>query len=103
MTTTGDPTPSLIEFGTLPSGITFKDNGNGTGTLSGTASQLGNYQIFFGASNGVGGQVAQAFTLTIGGLRITTTSLPPLTLGTPLQHFSWYGNRWRGTDQVGPR
>ena len=83
VTTTGDPTPSLIEFGTLPSGITFRDNGDGTGTLSGTSSALGNFQIFFGASNGVGPQVVQEFTLTIGGLRITTTSLPPLTLGVP--------------------
>jgi hypothetical protein len=85
VTTTGAPVPSLIEFGTLPSGVTFKDNGNGTGTLSGTTSQLGSYQIFFRASNVVGPVFSQEFTLTIGGLLITTTSLPPLTLG---QHYS---------------
>jgi hypothetical protein len=85
VTTTGAPTATLIEFGALPSGITFHDNGNGTATLSGTTSQVGTYQIFFGANNGVGPEVAQAFTLTIGGLQITTTSLPPLTLGV---HYS---------------
>jgi hypothetical protein len=85
VTTTGNPTPSLIEFGGLPSGISFHDNGNGTGTLSGTTSQRGTYEIFFGASNGVGPLVSQEFTLTVGGLQITTTSLPPLTLGT---HYS---------------
>ncbi len=83
VTTTGDPTPTLVEFGNLPSGITFRDNGDGTGTLSGTTSALGTYEFFFGADNGVGPQVAQEFTLTVGGLRITTTSLPALTLGVP--------------------
>jgi hypothetical protein len=83
VTTTGDPTPNLIEFGTLPGGISFRDNGNGSGTLSGTSSAVGTFQFFFGASNGVGPQVVQEFTLTMGGLRITTTSLPALTLGAP--------------------
>src|SRR6267378_5098114 len=38
VTTTGSPTPTLTETGALPSGVTFKDNGNGTGTLSGTTA-----------------------------------------------------------------
>src|SRR4029077_13171511 len=38
VTTTGAPTPSLSETGALPSGVTFRDNGNGTATLSGTAA-----------------------------------------------------------------
>ena len=59
VTTTGDPTPSLVEFGTLPSGVTFTDNGDGTGTLAGTSSAVGTFQFFFGASNGVGPQVVQ--------------------------------------------
>ena len=32
--TTGTPSPSLSETGKLPSGVTFVDNNNGTGTLS---------------------------------------------------------------------
>jgi hypothetical protein len=33
---TGYPKPALTESGTLPSGVTFVDGGNGTGRLSGT-------------------------------------------------------------------
>ena len=36
VTTKGFPTAALSESGTLPSGVTFTDNGNGTATLSGT-------------------------------------------------------------------
>ena len=54
--TTGDPTPAIKETAFLPAGITFVDNGNGTGTLSGTPEPLdatGNYDLIFTASNGV--------------------------------------------------
>ena len=85
VTTRGAPTATLIEFGALPSGITFHSSGGGTGTLSGTTSQVGTYQVFFGANNGVGPEVSQEFTLTVSGLQITTASLPALTLGT---HYS---------------
>ena len=36
VTTTGNPDAALSETGTLPSGVTFTDNGNGTATLAGT-------------------------------------------------------------------
>ena len=36
VTTTGFPTSTLSESGTLPGGVTFTDNGNGTATLAGT-------------------------------------------------------------------
>ena len=65
VTTTGAPAPSLTESGTLPAGVTFKDNGNGTGTLSGTASgSASTFPITFTASNGVGTAATQNFTLT---------------------------------------
>src|SRR5260370_7090702 len=41
VTTTGLPTPSITESGTLPAGVTFLDNGDGTGTLSGTPTASG--------------------------------------------------------------
>jgi Domain of unknown function (DUF1929)/PKD domain/Putative Ig domain len=68
VTTTGSPTPSLSETGALPSGVTFKDNGNGTGTLSGTPASgtAGTYPLTFTASNGVGTAASQSFTLTVG-------------------------------------
>jgi hypothetical protein len=83
VTSTGTPTPTVSEYGTLPSGITFTPNGNGRGTLAGTSSQAGTFQIGFVASNGEGSNATQFFTLTIGGLQITTTSLPALTEGSP--------------------
>lgn len=67
VTTSGYPTPSIAESGALPSGVSFADNGNGTGTLSGTPASgtSGTYKITFAAANGVGGNASQAFTLTV--------------------------------------
>jgi hypothetical protein len=69
VTTTGSPTPSLTETGALPSPVTFKDNGSGTATLSGTpaAGTAGSYSITIKASNGVGTAATQSFTLTVNG------------------------------------
>ena len=38
VTTAGTPAPSLSVTGTLPGGLTFHDNGNGSGVLGGTAA-----------------------------------------------------------------
>ena len=67
MTTTGSPRRRSRVTGALPAGVTFVDNGNGTGTLSGTpaAGTAGAYAFTFTATNGVGSPVAQTFTLTI--------------------------------------
>src|SRR6185437_5977432 len=65
VTATGTPTPSLTESGALPSGITFHDNGNGSATLSGTASVAGTFPITFTATNGVGSPATQDFTLMV--------------------------------------
>ena len=83
VTATGVPTPSLAEAGTLPTGVTFVDNGNGTGTLSGTAGTTGTYPITFTANNGVGTAATQNFTLTIGQApAITSASSATFTAGT---------------------
>jgi hypothetical protein len=68
VTTTGFPTPSIARGGVaLPSGVTFTDNGNGTGTLAGTpgAGTGGTYAITFTGTNAAGSSPAQAFTLTV--------------------------------------
>ena len=67
MTTTGTPTPALSESGTLPSGVSFVDNGNGTGSLAGTPAvgTRGTYPITIGATNGVQPDASQSFTLTV--------------------------------------
>src|SRR5208282_19352 len=46
-TTGGVPNPALSETGALPTGVTFTDNGNGSGKLSGTpaAGTGGTYAI----------------------------------------------------------
>ena len=67
VTTSGAPTPSITESGHLPTGLTFVDNGNGTGTLSGTPLVFigGDFNISFTAQNGVGSPAVQPFTIIL--------------------------------------
>jgi hypothetical protein len=65
VTTTGFPTPSITEKGTLPKGVKFLDNGNGTATLSGTPTAKGTFSLTFTASNSVGSAATQTFILTV--------------------------------------
>jgi hypothetical protein len=62
---TGAPQPTLSVAGALPSGVTFTDNGNGTGTFAGTATPVGVYPLTITASNGVSPDATQNFTLTV--------------------------------------
>jgi hypothetical protein len=59
--------PALSESGTLPTGVTFVDNGDGTATLSGTpdVGQDGTYFLTITAKNGVTPDGTQTFTLTV--------------------------------------
>ena len=83
VTTTGYPTPSLSETGALPSGVTFVDNHNGTGTLSGTPTANGVFSLSLSASNGIGSNAMQAFTLTVNQApAITSASNTTFTVGT---------------------
>jgi hypothetical protein len=68
VTTTGTPAVTTItKTGSLPSGVIFTDNSDGTATLSGTpaAGTNGNYSISITASNGVAPDATQNFTLTV--------------------------------------
>ena len=67
VTTTGSPTPTITESGPLPSGITLTDNGNGTATLTGTATtgSQGSYPLTISAANGMTPNASQSFTLTV--------------------------------------
>jgi hypothetical protein len=85
VTTTGSPTPSITQTGALPSGVTFTNNGNGTGTLAGTpaAGTAGTYPITFTAANGVAPNATQNFTLTVGASpAITSASSTAFVAGT---------------------
>jgi hypothetical protein len=61
------PVPSITESGSLPAGVSFTDNGNGTAQLSGTpaAGSGGTYPIIITAGNGVSPAATQSFTLTV--------------------------------------
>jgi hypothetical protein len=67
VSTTGVPAPGLTETGALPAGVTFRDNGNGTATLAGTAAagSGGVYSFGITASNGTSPNAIQAFRLTV--------------------------------------
>ncbi len=66
-TTTGFPVPALTQTGTLPDGITFVDNGDGTATLAGTPleASLGTYSWVVTAQNGLNLSATQSFTLIV--------------------------------------
>jgi hypothetical protein len=72
VTTTGSPTPGLSFTGSLPSPITFVDNGDGTATISGTPAGASVTTITITAANGVGTNATQTFTLTASAVSCTT-------------------------------
>ncbi|TLY49392.1 MAG: hypothetical protein E6K53_13825, partial [Gammaproteobacteria bacterium] len=77
VTTTGTPTPTIARGGVaLPSGVTFADNGNGTATLvnNPAAGTGGSYAITFTASNGVGSNAVQSFTLIVNQSPVITSA-----------------------------
>ena len=65
VTTTGNPTAALSQTGSLPSGVTFTDNGNGTATLAGTPATGGSFPLTITATDGTAPNASQAFTLTV--------------------------------------
>jgi LmbE family N-acetylglucosaminyl deacetylase len=71
VSTSGSPLPALAKTGTLPTGISFTDNGDGTATLGGTAAAVAappgsqtNYPLTFNATSAAG-NASQSFTLTV--------------------------------------
>ncbi|KAA1421815.1 hypothetical protein F0U44_05975 [Nocardioides humilatus] len=64
VTTSGTPVPILSATG-LPAGVTFTDNGNGTGTIAGTSSAAGNHVLTLHAWNGTDPPAEETFTLTV--------------------------------------
>jgi parallel beta-helix repeat protein len=65
----GFPAASLTEFGVLPAGLTWTDNGNGTASLGGTPlasiTRATVYRLTIRAGNGAGSIATQLFTLTL--------------------------------------
>jgi LPXTG-site transpeptidase (sortase) family protein len=68
ITAVGNPQTMTISLvGSLPSGVTFTDNGDGTAVLSGTPAlgTNGTYPLSLTANNGVNPNGTQPFTLTV--------------------------------------
>jgi predicted alpha/beta superfamily hydrolase len=65
ITTSGYPVPTISISGTLPAGISFKDDGNGTARIYGTTNTLGTYTLTITAQNGVAPNATQTFTLEV--------------------------------------
>jgi hypothetical protein len=78
------PATALTEQGTLPSGVTFTDNNNGTASLAGTPA-IGTgatYLVTITATNGVNPPAVQPFTLTVNETpTITSTKTATFTVG----------------------
>ena len=89
VTTTGSPTPTLsLTSGTLPAGVTFTANGNGTASLAGSSTASGSYPLTITAANGVAPDATQSFSLTI-----TPLSCPA---------GQWLAQYYNGTALAGP-
>ena len=63
VTATGYPTPTInLTNGSLPSGVNYAA---GMGNLSGTPTVFGTFPLTFSASNGVGSNAGQSFSLVV--------------------------------------
>ncbi|HUB24180.1 MAG TPA: hypothetical protein VL992_02040 [Tepidisphaeraceae bacterium] len=101
ITTTGTPSATISESGSLPADLTFVNLGNGQATISGTptSADLGTYALTLTADNGVSPADTESFTLSVvtpptitsassynfvteftGSFTITTTGSPQATI-----------------------
>ena len=78
VTTTGYPAATITESGTLPSGMTFKDNKDGTGTIAGTpvSGSQGSYPVTLSATNSSGSTATLSLAITV-----TAAAAPTITSG----------------------
>jgi parallel beta-helix repeat protein len=89
VTTYGFPRATLTKSGSLPSGVSFMDNGDGTATLAGipAAGSSGTYTLHITATNGIGSNFTKTFTLTVG--QAPTINLPADVIFQTRQHGSF--------------
>ncbi len=77
ITTTGGPTPTITQAGVLPTGVVFASTvGTGVGTLTGTPSTAGTFNITLTATNSQG-TVNQPITITVNKANQTITFVGP--------------------------
>ncbi len=65
VTSAGTPVARLSENGALPGGVIFKDNGDGTATISGTPTTAGMFSLTITADNNSGTNTTQTLTVTV--------------------------------------
>ena len=82
VTTNGYPASELFETGSLPGGVTFTDNGDGTATIAGTPASgtAGTYPLTITAANGIAPHASQSFVLSI--YAITSAAATTFNVGT---------------------
>jgi hypothetical protein len=64
ITTTGVPTPTVSKAGSLPPGVTFTANSDGTARLEGTATKTGVFTPTIKAANSAG-TASQTLRITV--------------------------------------
>ena len=101
-TTDGFPVPSLSPSSNLNSlGIQFKDNGNGTGTLSGTlpASDAGaTIPVTIAALGDPGGTVNQTINISVA--KLASTPPPKTVTGSVVPDFNVFGHAYGAVSSV---
>jgi hypothetical protein len=88
VTTTGNPVPALSESGTLPTGLTFTDDHNGTATVGGIPGSTagGSYPITVTASNGITPDAQQTLTVVVLAQPVLSLMVPPFTASGPVTY-----------------
>ena len=83
--TRANPVAALTKTGSLPGGVSFSDDGDGTAMLEGTpaAGSAGSYSITITAANGITPNATQTFALTIEGSGTPTPTPNPSGTPTP--------------------
>jgi virginiamycin B lyase len=84
ITAGGWPTPALTQTGTLPPGLSFHDNGDGTATISGTPATADggqSYTVTVTASNSFQSTASQTIAISVGSAT-TPTGTATTTTGT---------------------
>lgn len=82
VTAVGSPIPTIAEIGTLPDGMTFTANANGTAILGGAPTSSGTTILTFTATN-TGGSVTQTFAVVVTDSVITAPTAKGLMLASP--------------------
>ncbi|HEX2904534.1 MAG TPA: putative Ig domain-containing protein, partial [Jatrophihabitans sp.] len=74
---------TLTATGPLPAGVSFHDNGDGTATLAGSATQSGDFTLTVTASNGVAPDASQSLTVTVApAAAVVLSAVLPASAGT---------------------